>query len=155
MQTLMQFKDADPTAQGLHQRMNNTKFVGTMLLMDAGLTHLKTLSKLFQKDHTCYTSIRPALQSTKSRIADIWSSLNFVSELEKAIQPRDYAALELEFSEDGLVQAFLNNLVVNYTAALEVNLYGRFLKAAPVLEAFSIFNPTCLPDQEIQPLSMV
>ena len=146
MQTLRQFKDADPTAQGLLQRMNNTKFVGTMLLMNAVLPQLNTLCKLFQKDHTCYTSIRPALQSTKSRIADIWSSLNLVSELQKAIQPGgDYAALELELSEDGQVQAFLNNLVVNYTTALEVNLDRGFQAAAPVFEAFSIFDPTCLP----------
>ena len=146
MQTLRQFKDADPTAQGLLHRMNNNKFVGTMLLMNAVLPHLNTLSKLFQKDHTCYTSIRPALKSTKSRIADTRSSLNLVSELQKAIQPGgDYAALELELGEDGQVQAFLNNLVVNYTTALEVNLDRRFQAAAPVLEAFSIFDPTCLP----------
>lgn len=146
MQTLRQFKDADPTAQGLLQRMNNTKFVGTMLLRNAVLPHLNTLSKLLQKDHTCYTSIRPALESTKSRIADTRSSLNLVSELQKAIQPGgDYVALELEFSEDGQVQAFLNNLVVNYTTALEVNLDRRFQAAAPVLEPFSIFDPTCLP----------
>ena len=93
MQTLRQFKDVDATAQGLLQRINNTKFVGTMLLMNAVLPHLNTLSKLFQKDHTCYTSIRPALQSTKSRIAQIQSSLNLVSELQKAIQPGgDYGA---------------------------------------------------------------
>ena len=147
MQTLRQFKDADATAQGLLQRMNNTKFVGTMLLMNAVLPHLNTLSKLFQKDHTCYTSIRPALQSTNSRIAEIRSSLNLASELQKAIQPGgDYAALELELNEDGQVQAFLNNLVVNYTTALEVNLDRRFQEAAPVLEAFSIFDPTCLPN---------
>ena len=146
MQTLRQFKDADATAQGLLQRMNNTKFVGTMLLMNAVLPHLNTLSKLFQKDHTCYTSIRPALQSTKLRIADIRSSLNLVSELQKAIQPGgDYASLELELSEDGQVRAFLDNLVVSYTTALEVNLDRRFQEAAPVLEAFSIFDPTCLP----------
>ena len=47
--------------------------------------------------------------------------------------------------EDGQVQAFLNNLVVNYTTALEVNLDRRFQAAAPVLEAFFIFDPTCLP----------
>lgn len=146
LQTLRQFKDADATAQGLLHRMNNTKFVGTILLMNAVLPHLNTLSKLFQKDHTCYTSIRPALQSTKSRIADTRSSLNLVSELHKAIQPGgDYASLELELSEDGQVRAFLDNLVVSYTTALEVNLDRRFQEAAPVLEAFSIFDPTCLP----------
>ena len=92
MQTLRQFKDADATVQSLLQRMNNTKFVGTMLLMNAVLLHLNTLSKLFQKDHTCYTSIRPALQSTISRIVDIRSSLNLVSKLKNAIQPGGHYA---------------------------------------------------------------
>ena len=80
MQTLRQFQEADATAQGLLQRMNNTKFVGTMLLLNAVLPHLNTLSKLFQKDHTCYTSTRPALESTKSRISEIWSSFDLVLE---------------------------------------------------------------------------
>lgn len=86
MQTLRQFKDDDATAQGLLQRMNNTKFVGTMLLMNAVLPHLNTLSKLFQKDQTCYTSIRPTLESTKSRIAEIHTSLDLVLELQMAFQ---------------------------------------------------------------------
>lgn len=108
MQTLRQFKDDDATAQGLLQRMNNTKFVGTMLLMNAVLPHLNTLSKLFQKDHTCYTSIRPALESTKSRLAEIRTSLDLVSELQTAIQAGgDYASLDLELKEDGQVETFL------------------------------------------------
>ena len=73
MQTWRQFEEAGATAQSLLQRMNNTKFVGMMLLLNAVLPYLNTLSKLFQKDHTCYTSIRPALESTKSRISEIQS----------------------------------------------------------------------------------
>ena len=66
--------------------------------------------------------------------------------MQKAIQPGgDYASLELDLSEDGQVGAFLDNLVVSYTTALEVNLDRRFQEAAPVLEAFSIFDPTRLP----------
>ena len=127
MQTLRQFKDDDATAQGLLQRMNNTKFVGAMLLMNAVLPHLNTLSKLFQKDDTCYTSIRPALESTKSRIAEIRSSLDLVSELQTATQAGgDYASLDLELKEDGQVETFLKKLVVNYTTALERNLDRRF-----------------------------
>ena len=102
MQTLRQFKEADATAQGLLQRMTNTKFVGMMLLLNAVLPHLNTLSKVFQKDHTCYTFIRPALESTKSRISEIQSSFDFVFELQTAIQPGgDYASLELELKDDG------------------------------------------------------
>lgn len=56
----------------------------TMLLMNTVLPHFNTLSKLFQKDHTRYTSIRPALESTKSRIADTRCSLGLVAELQKA-----------------------------------------------------------------------
>ncbi|CAH3142593.1 unnamed protein product [Porites evermanni] len=104
MQTLRQFKEADATAQGLLKTMNNTKFVGTMLLLNA-------------------------LQTT--------------------IQPGgDYASLELELTDDGQIEAFLKNLVVNYTTALERNLDRRFQEAAPVLETFSIFDPSCLPKPE-------
>lgn len=56
----------------------------------------------------------------------------------------DYAALRL--TENGQVQVFLNNLV-DYTTTIETNLDRRFQEAAPVLEAFSIFDPTCLPNQ--------
>lgn len=56
--------------------------------------------------------------------------------------------MELELKDDGQVKAFLKNLVINYTTALERNLDRRFQEAAPVLEAFSIFDPTCLPKPE-------
>lgn len=56
--------------------------------------------------------------------------------------------MELELKDDGQVEAFLKNLVVNYTTALERNLDRRFQEAAPVLEAFSIFDPSCLPKPE-------
>ena len=39
----------------------------------------------------------------------------------------------------------LANLCQSYTLALEENLDRRFNQAAPVLEAFGIFNPTTLP----------
>ena len=67
--------------------MTNTKFVGMMLLLNAVLPHLNTLSKVLQKDHTCYTFIRPALESTKFRISEIHSSFDLVFELQTAIQP--------------------------------------------------------------------
>ena len=59
-----------------------------------------------------------------------------------------YASLELELKDDGQVEAFLKNLVVNYMTALERNLDIRSQEAAPVLEAFSIFDPSCLPKPE-------
>lgn len=80
-------------------------------------------------------------KSTKSRIADIRSSFDLVSELQKAIQPGwEYAALELELGEGGQVEAFLSNLVVN--------LDRRFQEEEPVLESFSICYPSCLPKPE-------
>ena len=59
-----------------------------------------------------------------------------------------YACLELELKDDGQVEAFLKNLVVNYMTALERNLDIRSQEAAPILEAFSIFDPSCLPKPE-------
>ncbi|CAH3146205.1 unnamed protein product, partial [Porites lobata] len=43
-----------------------------------------------------------------------------------------YACLELELKDDGQVEAFLKNLVVNYMTALERNLDIRSQEAAPV-----------------------
>ena len=59
-----------------------------------------------------------------------------------------YASLELELKDDGQAEAFLKNLVVNYMTALERNLDIKSQEAAPVLEAFSIFDPSCLPKPE-------
>ena len=96
IKTLKQFKEADATAQGLLQRMNNTMFVGTMLLVNTAFPHRNTVSELFRKYNRCHTSIRPALQSTKLRISEIQSSFNLVPELQTAIQPGgDYASLEM------------------------------------------------------------
>ena len=46
MQTLRKFKEHD-TADGLLKRMNNVKFVGTLLILNEVLSHLNTLSKVF------------------------------------------------------------------------------------------------------------
>ncbi|PFX26967.1 hypothetical protein AWC38_SpisGene8365 [Stylophora pistillata] len=77
------------------------------------------------------------------------SSFNLVVESQTAIQPGgDYASLELGLKDHGQVEAFPKNVVVNYTTALERNLDKRFQEAAPILEAFSIFDPSCLPKLE-------
>ena len=47
MQTLRKFKEHDDTADGLLKRMNNVKFVGTLLILNEVLSHLNTLSKVF------------------------------------------------------------------------------------------------------------
>jgi len=70
--------------------------------------------------------------------------------LHTAIQPGgDYASLVLELKDDGQVEAFLENLVVSYTTALERNPDRRFQEAAPVLEAFSILIRAASQSQKI------
>ena len=97
--TLRQFKETDATAHGPLTRMNNCQFVGTMLLLNIILPQLNILSKLFQKDHTCYLSIKPALESTKSQLAEVRESVDLVKELETALSGQ-YAELELSLSEE-------------------------------------------------------
>lgn len=146
MLTLRQFKEQDATAQGLLTRMNNTKFVGTMFILNAVLPQLNILSKLFQKDHTCYMSIQPALQATKAYLTSIRCELDIVNKLQSAIQPDGmYAQLELRLTEKDQVPSFLKGLLSSYTTALEKNLDRRFSDASPVLQAFSVFDPTILP----------
>lgn len=165
MMTLRDFKEEDATVHGLLTRINNAKFVGAILLLNRVLPHLNALSKLFQKEHTCYTSIKPALHATKSALADIRESFDIVHELELVIQPGGvYGELELHLSDKDPVRHFIKNLVTNYTSALERNLDRRFEEASPVLQVFSVFDPSTLPaktddtfadhgKQEIQTLS--
>lgn len=82
MQTLRLFKESDATAQGLLFRMNNVKFLGTLILLNDILPHLNALSKLFQKDHTCYASIQPALESTKAAIKSNRDKFNIIQEVQ-------------------------------------------------------------------------
>ena len=52
---------------------------------------------------------------------------------------------DLELTLPSSQEEVLANLCQSYTLALEENLDRRFTQATPVLEAFSIFNPTTLP----------
>ena len=92
-------------------------------------------------------SIGPALKSTKSKLVEIRASVDLVEELLKALTSQ-YAELQLSLPEGDPIRVFLRNLVKNYTEELEKNLDIHFLAAAPVFEAFSIFDPICLPKAE-------
>lgn len=56
-----------------------------------------------------------------------------------------YVDLELQHEGDPQVSKFLETLVHNNTEAMEKNLEKRFQEDCPVLQAFSVFDPTCLP----------
>lgn len=112
-------------------------------MLNAILPHLNALSKLFQKDHTCYSTIWPALDYTKAHIAEVRSSRNLADELlELTSKGGEYENLELKVNDEA--KRRLQSLVENYTTALEENL-DRFQEATPVFQAFSIFDITCLP----------
>lgn len=142
MQTLRKFKEHDATADGLLKRMNNVKFVGTLLILNEVLPHLNTLSKVFQQNKIHYSAIKPSLELTKKRITEIRSSCKPLHVLKEALMGQ-YKDLELTLPSSQ--EEVLVNLCQSYTLALEENLDRRFTQAAPVLEAFSIFNPTTLP----------
>ena len=142
MQTLRKFKEYDATADGLLKRMNNIKFVGTLLILNEVLPHLNTLSKVFQKNKIHYSAIKPSLESIKRRITEVRSSCKPLHALKEALIGQ-YKDLELTLPSSQ--EELLANLCQSYTLALEENLDRRFTQATPVLEAFSIFNPTTLP----------
>lgn len=145
MQTLRQFKETDATAHGLLTRMNNVKFLGTVLLLNNILPHLNALSRLFQKDHTCYASIKPSLEYTKAAIQSKREEYDIIQDLEEKISPTGmYSDLEMELSLQNSARGFLTSLQRDYTCALEENLDSRFVEA-PILKAFGIFDPTAIP----------
>ena len=122
------------------------RFVGTLMLLNKVLPHLNELSKVFQKDSICYTSIRPSLEATKANIANV-RSVDLVGHLQELFGPDgEYADLQLEMDTNGQAAERLRRMVTSYTEALETNLDRRFKEATPVFEAFSIFDPTALPN---------
>lgn len=146
LQTFRDIQDNDATAAGLLQRMNNTKFVGTLLMLNKVLPHLNTLSKIFQKDHTCYSCLKPSLEYTKAMIQDIQTNYDVVKDLSDHVaSDGPYAALELSGEKDPKIMHFLTTLVQSYSTELVKNLDNRFKEACPVFQAFSVFDPTCLP----------
>lgn len=134
-------KKRDATADGLLKRIN-VKFVGTLLILNEVLPHLNTLSKVFQQNKIHYSAIKPSLESTKRRITEVLSSCNPLHVLKEALMGQ-YKDLELTLPSSQ--EEVLANLCQSYTLALEENLDRHFDQAAPVLEAFGIFNPTTLP----------
>lgn len=124
------------------KRMNNVKFVGTLLILNEVLPHLNTLSKVFQQNKIHYSAIKPSLESTKRRITEVRSSCKPLHALKEALIGQ-YKDLELTLPSSQ--EEVLANLCQSYTLALEENLDRRFTQATPVLEAFSIFNPITLP----------
>lgn len=142
MQRLRKFKELDATADGLLKRMNNVKLVETLFILNKVFPHFNTLSKVFQKNKNRYSAIKPSMESTKRRITEVLSSCKPLHVLKEA-STGQYKDLEptLPSSQEEV----LANLCQSYTLALEENLERRFTQSIPVLEAFSIFNPTTLP----------
>ena len=143
LQTLRKFVALrDATADGLLRRINDVKFVGALVILNAVLPHLNSLSKIFQQNKIHYSCIKPTLQSTKANIANVRETMKPLADLKELIDGQ-YKDLELTLSPAS--EQYLTRLCVNYTNALEKNLDRRVGEAAPVLEAFSIFDPTALP----------
>ena len=112
MQTLRKFKERDATADGLLKRMNNGKFVGTLLILNEVLPHLNTLSKVFQQNKIHYSAIKPSLESTKRRITEVRSSCKPLHVLKEALMGQ-YKDLELTLSSSQ--EEVLANLCQSYT----------------------------------------
>ena len=142
MHTLRKFQEHDATADGLIKRMNNVKFVGTLVLLNEVLPHLNTLSKVFQQNKMHYSAIQPSLECTKRMISEVKALMKPLAVLKEALETR-YKDLELTLYSSQ--EQVLVNLCNNYISALIKNLNRQFTEAAPVLGAFSIFNPTTLP----------
>ena len=93
--TLRKFQEHDATADGLIKRLNNVKFVGTLLLLNKVLPHLNTLSKVFQQNKIHYSAIQPSLECTKCMISEVKASLKPLAVLKEALETR-YKDLEID-----------------------------------------------------------
>lgn len=65
-----------------------------VLMLNKVLPHLNTLSKIFQKDLTRYSCLKPSLEYTKAMIQDIQTNYDVVKDLSDHVaSDGPYAAL--------------------------------------------------------------
>ena len=131
----------DPAAKAYVNRVKTFKFVACLLLLADVLPHLAHLSRKFQESNLDYSQLSPALDATVLCIQQMFT--HFGTQERKLC---DYLErVEIQYS-DVQKERFNENIRLPYLRALIDKLQRRF-PAMPLLNAFGIFNPSRIQEQ--------
>lgn len=135
-----------PTADGFLKKMKKAQWVASLYILEDILPVLSILSKTFQGSQINFSEIGPNISIT---ITTLRAKLELKQAQKKlkedfATEGR-FALLEIKITDATLT--FCDNLQSRYIDKLIENIQARFDATLPVLSAFNVFNPDCLPDQ--------
>lgn len=142
LQTLQLLKGTDAVTSGLLRKIDSCKFIETTYILKEILPILSNLSKTFQRRQVNFSHIQPSINYTLHKLTEIVDFKSSITALKKDLDGR------LSISELTLTSATenqLSNLLGKYVTALKDNIHSPFDNSLPVVCAFSIFNPSTLP----------
>ncbi|XP_052090898.1 zinc finger protein 862-like [Mytilus californianus] len=138
--------EKDVVATGLLKKMKNVRFVTSIFILKEILPILAKLSKTFQAGTINYACIQPCIQEAKDALRDSSLTEKVKTAIVKETKGNERLGfLELTPTEAQLKEA--TGKMAKYVEALRNNLDERFDEAAPLLAAFSVFDPYLLPDK--------
>ena len=144
LQTLNKL-ESDATAFGLLKKMNKVLFLGLVYILYFVLPILARVSRIFQKGFVSFAIIGPTLESAKFELNSLAEDNKPIKLLETELASGGrLGTLEIEITDHAKGQ--LENKVKNYVLEQSKNFDRRF-PDVPLLQSFSIFDPTAVPDK--------
>ena len=142
VQTLRQLKDTDAVASGLLSKIYSCKFIGTIYILKEILLVLSDWSKNFQRRQANFSYIQPSINYNLHKLIEIADSKSPITALKKDLDDRPSIS---QLTSSSATEKKLSNLLGIYVTALKDNIHSRFDDGLPFVSAFSIFNPSTLP----------
>ncbi|XP_052261749.1 E3 SUMO-protein ligase KIAA1586-like [Dreissena polymorpha] len=141
--TLAQSQTEDAMALGLLKKIKTMKFLGTIYILKDVLPVLSNLSRVFQRDTFCFSSIIPEINRAKDKLNGILEEETPLVSLQSDID--SYTNISAELSMSPKVMDDLQSLFKKYITALKDNIDHRFGDSSVILTAFCIFDPVTVP----------
>ena len=137
---LRQLKNQDAVVGGCPSKGKTAKFIGATCILNAVLSILSSVSKIFQKGTINFSHIKPSITYTLAKLSAVMHTKSPILDLKKNLLPEGRVNLS-EVSLKPAVEEQLSNLLHKYARSLLENIHHRFDNALPVVNGFSIFDP--------------
>ena len=142
----------EPVAAGLSKMIIKYKFVASLYLLCDILPHLNRLSCMFQSADIDLSLVQPHVLATVTKLKQLRENPgNYLKaldhELSTSLKDWDFNA------SDEAKASFKSSIQIPYVDALIDNINNRFGDAG-LISAFSIFDPTKLPQSEEEAVEM-
>ena len=145
MLTLKQLDKKDAQAAGLLGKMHKVKFIGMATVMHHILPLLNKLSCTFQQGKVSFSHIQPAIQKCTDDLDKIAQTGVPVTEFLRDLSPGGRLE-QADLTASDRDKLNLRNFLTKYVNSLKDTIKNRF-PGLPLLSAFSIFDPSQVPER--------